>query len=88
MRTCRNCGQTGHDRRNCPTIIELKTSANSPPPAPPSTEQASALKPKRKGIGDDLDAETKEAIAWYLEKQYPGFAERMKNRPSILDEDE
>lgn len=63
MRTCGNCGQSGHNKRTCPSRVE----AVSDTPAP-----------KQPSISDGLDEETREAIDWYMEKQYPGYLERRK----------
>jgi hypothetical protein len=70
MRTCRNCGQSGHDRRNCPAAVKPKESATSLEP----------VSTKKEKVTDGIDEETREAIDWYMEKQCPGYLERQKAR--------
>lgn len=87
MRTCGNCGESGHNRRTCkkgdattataaPAADGASTKRRDGPKVKPKDEPASS----RKGVGDDLDEETKEAIDWYMEQSYPGYLKRKKER--------
>jgi hypothetical protein len=51
-----------------PVVDESLTDEDEEPEAP------------RKGVGDDLDAETREAIEWYMEQRYPGWKARQQEK--------
>lgn len=65
MRTCSQCGRSGHNKRTCSGAAGL-ASTDGPAPAP--------------RVKEEIDAETQEAIDWYLEQRFPGYIERQKSR--------
>lgn len=78
MRACGNCGESGHNKRTCKKgdVETTSTAVAVATPAKPSTKPNHRLK----GIEEELDEETKEAIDWYMEKNYPGYLARKKER--------
>lgn len=91
MRACGNCGESGHNRRTCKKAAV--TTPAAPAPVTAVIEKGARDEPnepksnRTKGIGDDLDEETKEAIDWYLEQRYPGYLKRRKTRESRVPDD-
>jgi hypothetical protein len=80
-RVCSRCGRPGHNKRTCPAELAGKPKAPTKPvkkaEPEPDEEDEDDLPPSRP-IGEGLDAETVEAIEWYMEKNYPGWIERQK----------
>jgi hypothetical protein len=78
MRACGQCGKPGHNKRTC-TDQQAPITATSP-----------AIRP----LTDSLDAETLEAIEWYLNSRDPKRADWIAaGRPNTtgfkaLDEDQ
>lgn len=64
MRTCSQCGRSGHNKRTCTGKLSEPT---------PETKV-------RRAINETIDAETQEAIDWYLEQRYPGYIAARKLR--------
>jgi hypothetical protein len=103
MSACGQCGGEGHNRRSCKKV----TDGVAPEAAPDCdpfvvtrsdvaiafvVKDQESIARNARLVSGDFDDETKEAIAWYMETNYPGWAKRkaesmQKKRLDPDDED-
>lgn len=82
-KTCSQCNEPGHNKRTCSQKAKSQTEGYIEVVKEMGAEQRSA--PRRKS---KLDAETQEAIEWYLDTRYPWRKELGPAKALTTDEEE